>query len=77
MYIQVYKGSASLNIKDRYQVEEFSILGMGRCKALGSALWGQLCFLVPLKEWQIATSRIPPPSPGPQGGHHGWGRGVV
>ena len=37
MSVQVYnKGSASLNIKDRYQVEEFSVLGMGRCKALGS-----------------------------------------
>ena len=32
------KGADSLNIKDQYQVKEFSILCMGRCKSLESLI---------------------------------------
>ena len=58
--------------KIRYQVKEFSILSMGRCKPLGSlnsflsrisAIWGQSCFLV-----HIAACIPPAPQPSPSGG---------
>ena len=55
--------------KIRWQVREFRVLCVGRCKPLGSlnsflskstsAIWGQSCFLVHLKEWQMAASCIP------------------
>ena len=58
--------------KIRYQVKEFGILCMGRCKSLGSlnsffSYTPQLsetksCFLVHLKEWHMAASCIPPSS---------------
>ena len=36
LYTSSTKGAGRLNIKDQYQVKEFSILCMGRCKSLES-----------------------------------------
>ena len=60
------KGKAVWISKIRYQVKEFSVLFLGRCKPLdsldsflpygSSAIWGQPCFFVHLKEQQMAAS---------------------
>ena len=64
-------------LKIRYQLREFSILCVGRCKPLDStefipficipALWGQICFLVHLMEWETwqraASCILPAPQP--------------
>ena len=70
IYKFVTKGAGNLNIKIRYQVKEFSILCMGRCKPLGSlntllSYAPQLSgaksyFFVHLKEWQMVAPCIPP-----------------
>ena len=69
IYKFVTKGAGNLNIKIRYQVKEFSILCMGRCKPLGSlntflSYAPQLSgaksyFFVHLKEWQMVAPCIP------------------
>ena len=70
IYKFVTKGVGNLSLKIRYQVKEFSILFMGRCKPLGSlntflSYAPQLSgaksyFFVHLKEWQMVAPCIPP-----------------
>ena len=81
IYKFVTKGADNLNIKVRYQVKEFSILCMGRCKPLGSlntflSYAPQLSgaksyFSVHLKEWQMVAPCIPQLL----SNHHGQGAG--
>ena len=66
LYKFATKGKAVWISKIRYQVKEFSVLFLGRCKPLdsldsflpygSSAIWGQPCFFVHLKEQQMAAS---------------------
>ena len=64
------KEEGNLNIKDQIADKGISHSMYGRMQASGlteftpstctSAVWGQILFLVHLKEWQMAASRIPP-----------------
>ena len=69
-YTQVCNKEGNLNIKDQIADKGISHSMYGRMQASGlteftpstctSAVWGQILFLVHLKEWQMAASRIPP-----------------
>ena len=64
------KEEGNLNIKDQIPSQGISHSTYGRMQASGltefipststSAVWGQILFLIHLKEWQMAASRILP-----------------